>query len=398
MNKDLIKKFGILLLALIGFFTTLKLASIYYDANFNPYALSSFCSINDFIDCDGVAKTTYSVFLGIPLAFWGMFLYSFIILLLFSPKLKEFRLFRFLEVFKNPLSYIFVLGIISFTISMILACVSIFEIKKVCVLCFFTYFLDFLIAIFAFDFKKNIFEPFKVSVQDLISGLSEKKYLISFIVVAILGLGFLTYTSVSYVFAPQVKRYKSIKKFADMKDNPFKIEGNILGDENAKIIVHAYTDFLCPVCYAENLMLFRIATELNGVQIIYHNFPLDLDCNEYLTKPFHQGSCMMAKYSIAAKKQGAYYDMVAELFENKPIGEENILNMASKMGLNLKKLKEDANSLDTENLLKKDIDEAVSLKLDGTPALVINGKVYAGVTPYYEMKEILINLGANERK
>ena len=41
------KKVYIFIIALIGFVTTIKLAMIYYDANFNPYALSSFCSINE---------------------------------------------------------------------------------------------------------------------------------------------------------------------------------------------------------------------------------------------------------------------------------------------------------------------------------------------------------------
>ena len=66
------KKILIGIIALIGFITTIKLAIIYYESNYNPYALSSFCSINDFVDCDGIAKTTASQFLGIPLAYWGM--------------------------------------------------------------------------------------------------------------------------------------------------------------------------------------------------------------------------------------------------------------------------------------------------------------------------------------
>ena len=64
--------------AFIGFLTTIKLAMIYYDVNFNEYALPSFCSVNDFIDCDGIAKTTESQFLGVPLAYWGMFFSAFI--------------------------------------------------------------------------------------------------------------------------------------------------------------------------------------------------------------------------------------------------------------------------------------------------------------------------------
>ena len=107
----------ILILAIIGFVTTIKLGIIYYSANFDPYALSSFCSINEFIDCDGIAKTTDSQFLGVPLAFWGMFLYLFIAFMIFVDKLKNIKFLKFLEVFKNPMAYITALGLISFTIS-----------------------------------------------------------------------------------------------------------------------------------------------------------------------------------------------------------------------------------------------------------------------------------------
>ena len=97
------KKIYVAILAFIGFLTTIKLALIYYNANFNPYALASFCSVSDFIDCDGIAKTTESQFFGIPLAYWGMFLYAFIMLMLVADKLKNFKLFKFMEVFKNPM-------------------------------------------------------------------------------------------------------------------------------------------------------------------------------------------------------------------------------------------------------------------------------------------------------
>ena len=155
ISKEAAKKISIFIIALIGFITTIKLAVIYYDANFNPYALASFCSINDFIDCDGIAKTTESQFFGIPLAYWGMFLYSFIFIMLIADKLKNFRLLKFMEVFKRPLDYISMLGLISFIISMILLCVSLFEIKKLCVLCAFTYILNLLISIIATDFKNG---------------------------------------------------------------------------------------------------------------------------------------------------------------------------------------------------------------------------------------------------
>lgn len=172
MNEDMKKKVGIAVLSVIGLLTTIKLAVIYYNANFNPYALASFCSVNDFIDCDGIAKTTESQFFGIPLAYWGMFLYAFMIFMLFVNKLKNVKFLKFLEVFKNPLDYIASLGLISFIISMILLCLSLFEIKKLCVLCAFTYILNLLIGCIATDFKNGGFiKSVKQSFSDFLDAV-----------------------------------------------------------------------------------------------------------------------------------------------------------------------------------------------------------------------------------
>lgn len=398
IDSNLMKKIFIIFLSLIGFALTVKLAVIYYDSNFNPYALPSFCSINELIDCDGVAQTTHSQFLGIPLAYWGMFLYLFIIFLTFVEKLKKINFLGFLNVFKNPLCYISALGYISFVISIILASVSIFELKKICLLCFCTYFLNLIIAVIATDFKAGIFASFKVSVMDFIEALKVKKYLISFIALMLLGSSFLAYTGLTYCFAPQVKRYKAIVKYADMKTNPFKVSGNVLGDANGKLTVYIYTDYKCPICRTYNLITHRAAQELSGFKIVHRNLPLDVDCNKYIPKPFHNGSCTLAKYSIAAENQGRFWDLNSEFFEKQPKNEHAIMKLAKSMGFDTIKLRQDANSAKTRARLNEDIESATALGIDGTPTLVINGKIYSGIKPYYELKEDLIKAGAVERK
>ena len=222
-SKIFPKKTAIIFLSLIGFLTTIKLAMIYFESNFNPYALPSFCSVNEFIDCDGIAQTIHSQFFGIPLAYWGMGLYLFVIFLVFVDKLKNNKFLGFLEVFKHPLSYISAIGFISFAISMVLAGVSVFEIKKICILCFFTYFLNLFIALAATDFQAGIFESFKTSVKDFIDALKIKKYLISFLALTVLASGFLAYTTVSCYFTPQVKRFKAISKYLSYTQKPFNI-------------------------------------------------------------------------------------------------------------------------------------------------------------------------------
>lgn len=397
-NVLLLRKMFISFLAVVGFLVTIKLANIYYEANFNPYSLPSFCSINQYIDCDGIAQTTHSQFFGIPLAYWGMFLYLFIIFMVIVDKLKQIKFLGFLEVFKNPLMYISALGFISFAASMILAGISIFEIKKICILCFLTYFLNLLIATIATDFSEGILKPFKVSFADFIEALKVKKYLVSFLILSSLGGCVLLYTTMSNCFTPQVKRYKEFKHYEKLRqNNPFTVSGNVLGDKNAKLTVYIYTDYECPICQTYNVIIHRAAQELSGFKFVHKNLPLDVACNENLKQPFHENACMMSKYAIAAENQGRFWEFNSELFEKQPKNEKAVIKLAETMGFDIPEFKKDASSKSTNSRLKNDIDSSVDLNIEGTPTIVINGKIYSGIKPYYELKRILMEAGAIER-
>ena len=184
------KKLGIQILSLVGIIITIKLACIYYVANFQKYALSSFCSINDFIDCDGAARSILAQFWGIPLAYWGLFFYVTVLFLTFVDKLKNVKIFGFLKVFKNPMSYIAFLGTVAFVVSMVLAGMSLFKINKLCILCLITYFIDLAIALTAFGAKpKQFVQAMKDTFVDFIAGV--KSYPKTFVVLLIMATSFL---------------------------------------------------------------------------------------------------------------------------------------------------------------------------------------------------------------
>ena len=402
MENTRMKKIVIFILALIGFLTTIELAKVYYDANFNPYALSSFCSVNEFIDCDGIAKTTESQFFGIPLAYWGMFLYAFIFLMLLADKLKNIKLFKFMEVFKNPMDYIASLGIISFIISMILLCISLFEINKLCILCAFTYILNLLIGLTALDFNNGgIVKAIKQSFTDFIDALKNKVYLIAFIIVALIAGTGLAYTTTTMKFAPQVKRAKMFDEFTNAKTNKYAITGNTLGDEKAKVILYSYTDYRCPICKIQDMMLHKLAKELKNIKIVHRNLLLDTECNKYLTAPFHEGSCTMARYALAAKKQGKFWDIDNEFFQNipsnEPFDKDKVLKIAQDLGLDMEQLEKDANSTEIKQEILDDIDAAYKQEINATPSIKIGNDTYIGIRPYNELKKWAIERGAEKR-
>lgn len=393
LNK---KNLSIQILALIGLGLAIKLAFIYYAANYDKYSLSSFCSINEFIDCDGAARTNVSQFLGIPLAYWGIFFYITVLFLTIVEKIKNAKFLKFLQVFKDPMSYIATLGTISFVVSMILAGISLFGIHKLCVLCLATYFIDLTIAIIACEgLFKNLIQAFKTTVIDFIDGA--KQYTKTFIVLVLITIAFLTYTGVTLHFVPHIKQRREITKFAKIKINPYRVKGNLLGSEKADVVIELYSDYVCPLCYVNNIMIHKAVKEFSNIKVIHHNYPFDKECNPYITINMHPNACFMSRGAIAAKNQGNYWEMSSLLYENQPKKINDMLKLVEKLNLDKDTFIKDFESSTTTKILTKEIQEGENLEIDATPTMYINGEQYVGVKPYYELKEILIKHGAKQK-
>ena len=396
MNIDK-KKLGIQLLGLLGLVLSIKLACIYYVANYEKYALSSFCSINEFIDCDGAARSTVSQFWGIPLAYWGIFFYVTVLFLTVVDKLKQIKFLKFLEVFKNPFAYISFLGTVAFACSMVLAYLSLHKINKLCILCVITYIIDLIIALHASSWNlKELVKSFQTTFVDFIAGA--KQYIKTFIVLVILAVSFLCYSGITYNFVPHVKKQKAILKYRDIKYNPYRVKGNLLGNEKADVTIELYSDYVCPLCYINNIMLHQAAKEFSNIKVIHHNYPFDKECNPYITINMHPNACFMSKGAIAARNQGNYWEMSSLLYENQPKNMTDMLKLAEQLGFNKDKFVSDFNSRETSKEIEDELSKASSLLIDSTPTMYINGEQVVGVKPYYELREILIKHGAKHGK
>ena len=185
--------------------------------------------------------------------------------------------------------------------------------------------------------------------------------------------------------------------FVNAKGNKYAVSGNILGDEDAKLVVYTYTDFNCPICEAYNIMIHKAAKELKGVKFVHKNLPLDTECNPFLKAPFHYGSCTMARYAMAAEKQGKFWAVNSKFFELHPQSEEEILKIAKDLKLDTEKLKQDANSKEIRDELAKEIEMAASQGINGTPATKVGNEVFVGIKPYSKLIEILEDAGATRR-
>ena len=389
LKFDKLRFWSILILILIGIALCIELGMIFYKTNFLSFYEPSFCTVSELIDCDGVARTPYSVSMGVPNALWGLILYVVMLMLLFVDRIQAKFKNTIFDVFKNPRSYIAALGVISFAISMVLAFISIFEIKKICALCFCTYFVNFLIALIAKN-KGFFVYDIETTIKDFISGA--KQYFALFIIVLVGFVSTLVYLDRTLIFSPKLKRERTQKEFFTAKYNKYAVKGNILGDKDAKVIINVYSDYNCPFCRVVNIMLHKAAKQ-RKILVNEINYPLDTACNKKIVHTLggHESSCIYSKYALAAQKQGYFWGVANILFDKHPQNFDIFVDeiKKAKLDIDIDKLRKDALSKEIDDIIQKEIDIVTKRQINGTPAIEINGVIHIGAMPYDELlKEI----------
>ena len=79
--------------------------------------------------------------------------------------------------------------------------------------------------------------------------------------------------------------------------------------------------------------------------------------------------------SIAAQNQGKFWEYHDLLFKNqKQLGPKKIEEIATQLGLNMDKFRQDMGNPSTRQRLSKDIQEAKRIGVRGTPSIYVNGR------------------------
>lgn len=147
---------------------------------------------------------------------------------------------------------------------------------------------------------------------------------------------------------------------------------HVWGDiENASVVIVEFSDFQCPACKNFTQTFVSRVKELypNDVAIVYRHLPLTT---------IHDYAFNAAVASEAAAKQGKFWEYGDVLFENqstndKPLKEDDFVKIAGDLGLDTEQFKNDYNASETESLAREDLNYALSIGLNSTPTVFING-------------------------
>jgi len=155
----------------------------------------------------------------------------------------------------------------------------------------------------------------------------------------------------------------------DTKVAKFKTQDSPLrGSPMAAVTLYEFSDFQCPHCKLTAPILKKIVEESNGkVKLIFKQYPL----------PGHPKARDAAKATIAAQKQGKFWEMHDLLFKNQDeLQTANLEDYAKQLELDLKRFNADMASKETEKKIEADIAEGRAAGVDSTPSIYVNDRRY----------------------
>ena len=101
------------------------------------------------------------------------------------------------------------------------------------------------------------------------------------------------------------------------------------------------------------------------VKMVFKNFPLN---------NIHKNADLAARASLAAFKQGKFWEYHDALFAAETLSEQVIADTAVKVGLDIDTFRKDLESAEIKQQVSRDMSDAGKAGVRGTPTIFVNGK------------------------
>ena len=351
------------MLSLVGVGLSLFLARLHAQAH---AGVASFCTINDVVNCDRVATSPYSVFLGLPVAVWGALGYGLAAVLAASGLARRGGASTW------PAGLLFAVGALAVGASVALALVSEFAIGALCLLCAGSWVVAVALLIAARRACRGAGVAGSLRA-DLAAVRASPRLAVGLVVLAAGGTAFAAVAYPRYWERPRLPEKSAAS--ATTTSAPA-ADG---GARGATVVVE-YSDYECPYCAKAHEETQAIRARRPDLTIVRRQFPLDSACNRALTRSIHPSACGLARVAICAGEQGRFDEMDDALFRNQR-ERASVLSVAQRVGLDLERLKACLVAPGTDRKLQADVDAGIRDGVRATPSYVVNGVVKAGEFP-----------------
>jgi protein-disulfide isomerase len=144
------------------------------------------------------------------------------------------------------------------------------------------------------------------------------------------------------------------------------------GLQNVSVAVEEYGDYQCPPCGVLHPELRKIQAEYgNRIEFVFYNFPLTKN---------HKNALAAAQAAEAARLQNRFEKMHDRIYDNQEAWKDvadprpTFLKYAGEIGLDLARFTRDTSGPEVQRRIDQDTQRAMSLGIQGTPTVLIEGR------------------------
>lgn len=309
------------------------LAWNYYPLKFARSSGESLCNLSATFNCDAVAASNFSSFLGIPLALWGMTTNMMFLLVLLILAL------RLTDDNERALRNTFYLALFIAITSVVMGIISFAFLNTFCLFCIGTYICSFLTLAALWPLAKNSQWGWQKTAEDFRELLSHNKTFL-ILLIFIPALTYILHTSMVRQFgADKLKQVVNSSLMEWAKNPQFNIDlepSLFIGPskDKAKLVLVEFADFLCGHCKSAAPTIEAFAKSHSDVRFEFYSFALDGECNDAVSQKVG-APCALAKAVYCAGKINKGWEVHHQIFQN----QDQFYNAKSE-NLALEKLKE----------------------------------------------------------
>jgi protein-disulfide isomerase len=347
--------------ALAGLVLSVMLVRVHHDA---AAGLTSFCTINEEINCDKVALSGWSVLLGVPVAAWGVVGYAS------AAALSAWGLTGSRLHARWPAGLLLVFGAVATGLSVGLALVSKLLIGAWCLLCMGSWAasLGLLVAGWLACRSGGVAASVRADLQA--AGRQPRR-------VAVLAVAGLVGPLLLVVFYPRLEAKAKPPESPPSAANLLALLPPLPAATGPAVL---FSDYECPFCAVAHDELREILRRRPDIQVVRRHFPLDQACNPILKRPMHLRACELARAAICAEAQGQFEAMDDALFASQK-APAPLEELAARLKLDVGRFKACLLAPATEARLAADVEAGVKAKLRSTPTYVVDGTLHEGRLP-----------------
>ncbi len=352
---------------------------------YSAHGGADFCSALFGKGCDDALRSGGAVQLGVPLAGWGLVYYGSLLSLLFMGWILG-DAFRF-----QAMVAAFLISLVGAAGSVALFIAMVTPIAPFCPMCatihavnlLLLYPLKRLTGCSIRELIRSVFGAIRYLLGGKVTDpVAARWTIVGYLAALLVAVAIYQWAFVEYALhkrpaeAPLDPRQTMALYLAGPKHEiPINDTDPQIGPVDAPVQMVVFYDFLCPGCKQLAKTVPVLASEFGDtLHVVFKHFPLDSICNPLLEEPLHPLACEASWAAEAARDQKKFWSY-HEVLSNQKLGaKESLQSLIGGLNLNIKQFDAYRHGQTASAKVKEDITLGLSLGVDGTPSVFINGR------------------------